>query len=148
MERVKIRLVYPSLEDPNEYEVESVWTKKVGNTFEIDNIPFFAKNIALGDVVSCEWDDDDMSYYFDELIEVSGNSTVRLLPVSSDYIKEIGISLEKLGCSWESIENGNLIAVNIPRNVDYEIIRNFIIENKLISDYQEACLGHIHPPNA
>jgi hypothetical protein len=33
---------------------ESIWVKPVENNFQVANIPFFAPNIAFGDIISGE----------------------------------------------------------------------------------------------
>ena len=137
----KIRLVFESDDDPAEFKIESVWARRSGDEYIIDNIPFFAKNLALGDVISVEWDEDDEAYYFDKLIRPSGNSVVRISPKDRSLTEKIGQEIVQLACEWESIENGNLIAINIPAVVDYDNIKRYITDSNDIVDYQEACLG-------
>lgn len=74
--RIKVFFVQQVNED--EYETESLWCKADGSNFIIDNIPFVAKRISLGDIIEVEYDDDDEQYYFEDFIENSGNSTVRI----------------------------------------------------------------------
>jgi hypothetical protein len=49
---VKIIIPYHDLE--GDLANETVWTKKVGNYYEINNIPFFAPNISFEDIVDAE----------------------------------------------------------------------------------------------
>ncbi|MBK6840597.1 MAG: DUF4265 domain-containing protein [Bacteroidetes bacterium] len=103
-------LVY---DDEGTYKIESVWATKVGENYKIVNIPFFAKNLALGDIVSVEKDNGDL--YFDTLIEPSGNSVVRLMIFDENNVESVGADLVKLGCGWEGSHIKNLITVNIPK---------------------------------
>lgn len=134
----KIFLVY---KDGNEYKVESVWATKVGEFYRIDNIPFFAKNIASGDIVSVE--NDEGQLYFDELIQASGNSVVRIVFFDEKNIPQVTKELEKMGCNWEGSHSSNLISVDIPKSVSYESVKSYLIKGRQdgLFDYQEACLG-------
>jgi Domain of unknown function (DUF4265) len=64
MSNSKILLTYKN--DEGGYSIESVWATKEGEYYRINNIPFFAPNIALDDLVSAE--EDDGALYFDSLI--------------------------------------------------------------------------------
>ncbi|QEC76288.1 DUF4265 domain-containing protein [Mucilaginibacter ginsenosidivorax] len=134
----KVLLVY---KDEENYQIESVWSTKVGNYYRIDNIPFFAKNIAPGDIVSIQ--DDDGQLFFDELIEASGNSVVRIIFFSENDITRVTKELEMLGCNWEGSHLNKLISIEIPKSIPYGIVKKYL-EHGLkagIFDYQEACLG-------
>lgn len=61
------------------FETESLWCTKDGDHFVIDNIPFIAKGISLGDIIKVEYDVDEQIYYFDYFVTFSGNSTVRII---------------------------------------------------------------------
>src|SRR5687767_6137651 len=71
----KVHFVYSGLEGT--IETESMWAEKFGNYYKIMNVPFFAPNIAYGDIVKVE--DDDGVLYFDELFEESGHSTIQMI---------------------------------------------------------------------
>lgn len=144
--RIKINIAYKIGED--NYGVESLWTIKSGNFYKLDNIPFFVYNLAYGDIVAIEEDNEEK--WFDELIESSENSLVQLeLEKDSDdsaYKKEVGERFEALGCDWEGMKNSNRIGVNIPKEIDYLEIKKEL-ENGLIAgawDYKEACLSDTH----
>jgi len=141
MKHYKVLFVYPDDYQPSEYKIESLWSEKIGDLFKVDNIPFFAKNIAVGDIIKVEYDEEDKSYYFDELVEASGNSVIRIVPLDKSISDEIGKELLSLGCDWESLENGNLIAVHVPKEVPYEKVKSYLDEGSERVDYQEACLG-------
>jgi len=46
----------------NEFETESLWCKKEGDYFIIDNIPFIARRVALGDTIKAEYDEEDKAF--------------------------------------------------------------------------------------
>lgn len=57
-----------------EFETETIWCEVDGENFVVDNIPFVAKGISSGDIISAEYDTDDEMYYFEDIIKTSGNS--------------------------------------------------------------------------
>lgn len=137
--RVKILLTY---KDETEYKVERVWATKLGNYYRIDNIPFFAKNVALGDVVSVE-EDESKDLFFDRLIESSGNSVIQMIIFDERSVGEVGKHLESLGCGWEGSHIANYISVNVPKDVSYSKVKSFLDEGEKQGkwEYREACLG-------
>ena len=137
----KVLFVYPDDHEVSEFKIESLWSEKIGDLYRIDNIPFFVKNIAVDDIVKVEYDNEEKSLYFDEFVESSGNSVVRIVPFDKSTSEKIGKELLNLGCDWESLENDNLIAVHIPKTVPYEQIKNYLDESSEKIDYQESCLG-------
>jgi hypothetical protein len=141
MKSEKIFFVYPIAGSPDEYYIESLWAEKFGEYFKVDNIPFYIKNIAVGDVVSAEFDEEEKIFYFDELVKASGNSVIRIVPSSMSKIDTIGSQLVALGCHWESMKDQPLIAVHIPKEVSYEKVKSYLDTNTEIFDYEEACLG-------
>ena len=64
--------------DENKYETESLWCKVEDNLFIVDNIPFIAERVSLGDTIEVEFDEDDKQYYFEDFVASSGNTTVRI----------------------------------------------------------------------
>ncbi len=129
----------------NEYETESLWCKVENNFFVIDNIPFVAERVSLGDTIEAEFDEDDKQYYFEDYIANSGNTTVRIY-VYNDYegkIDEIRNNLKKEGCDTEVFLERNIIAVNVPRVVSYKPVKQYLEggEGSLWS-YEESCLEH------
>ena len=126
------------------YETESLWCIKTGEYLKIDNIPFVAKRVALGDIIKAEFDKSDGLYYFESFVEVSGNSTVRLYFNDGSKIQSTADDLTKMGCKGEILPQKNILAINIPKEVLYLPIKNFLeagfLEGK--RDYEEACLCH------
>ncbi len=141
MNKEKILLIY---KNGNEYEVESVWAHKESKGYIIDNIPFFATSISLGDMVSVDYEDGVL--YFDTLIEESGSSTINLVSYQDATQKDIGIGFEELGCDWEGSHIPSYISINIPKNISYLSIKNFLEEGveKRLWDYKEACISVHH----
>ncbi len=138
----KILLVYKDFDDV--FQIESVWAEKMDEYYRIVNIPFFAKNVAYGDIVAVE--NDGGSLYFDSLIKPSGHSTIQMIINDPNELKGIGNTLVSMGCDWEESHIKGYISIDIPKNVDYTQIRKYLEEglsqNKW--DYREACLSDEH----
>ncbi|NLR95040.1 DUF4265 domain-containing protein [Flammeovirga agarivorans] len=143
MKSVKIKLVVEG--EDNNYIIENVWANKEGNYYRIDNIPFYASNIALGDLVSVEYDSEEDALYFEDFIEVSGNSVIRIIFFKLELKDKICNELEELGCLWEGSDKQSLISVSIGKDLDYNDIMNYIKNQFNIGniDYEEACIEHI-----
>jgi hypothetical protein len=127
-----------------EFETESLWCTKVGDYYVIDNIPFIAKRVSLGDTIKAEYDKDDKAYYFDDFIDVSGNSTVRIYFEDESIIEEVREQLKKYGCESEAFLARKLVAVNIPKAVNYKPVKDYLEkgEDNGLWTYEESCLAH------
>jgi|SRR6516225_2456913 hypothetical protein len=62
---------------PSSQEWEQMYAWPIGNGFRIDNVPFFAKNVAVGDIVSAIKTDKGW-YMLDRVLTRSGHSTFRI----------------------------------------------------------------------
>jgi hypothetical protein len=74
-ERSKLRFRFQNA--AGEDETETMWVIKRDDGYEIDNIPFYVKELALGDVVDAKPDASGVLWY-SELIRPSGHSTIHL----------------------------------------------------------------------
>lgn len=129
----------------NQFETESLWCAKTNEDYYIvDNIPFVAKRISLGDTVKAVWDEDDNAYYFEDFIAVSGNSTLRVYFSNADDIAMIRKEIENFSCESEAFLARNLIAINVPENVNYLPLKEYLDagERKGKWTYEESCLMH------
>ncbi len=129
----------------NEFETESLWCKeKNDNTYVVDNIPFIAKRISLGDTIKAEYDKDEKAFYFDDFVSVSGNTTVRLYFEIENWIEEAREKLKDFGCDTEVFLSRKILAVNVPHDVDYKPIKEYLDEGEQKGkwSYEESCLAH------
>ncbi|NME72760.1 DUF4265 domain-containing protein [Flammeovirga aprica] len=142
MKSYKINLVVEGVDDT--FFIESVWAEKEGDHYRIDNIPFYASNIALGDLVSVEYDSEEDALYFEDFIKVSGNSVIRIIFFKLELKDKICNALEQMGCLWEGSDKQSLISVSIGKDLDYDDIMNYIKNQFSLGniDYEEACIGH------
>ena len=133
-------------DDSESTEIESVWAIPIDNGYKIDNIPFYAREIALGDIVSARPDADSM-LRFEELVEPSQHSTVRLwFAVGSEgEVPRVRQELRQMGCSSERSDLNRLVAVDIPPSVVYAQIHTRLskYEQEGLREFEEACLGKL-----
>ena len=141
-EHVKLFLDYP-VGDSGESEIESLWALPVGKGFKLDNIPFYARGVSFGDVVSAE--EVEGCLCMTELLEPSGHSTVRLWFASEQEVQPARETLKSMGCSSEVSDQPRLVALDIPPAISYEDIRAYLDEGESNGkwDYEEACLGFL-----
>lgn len=101
-------------------EVESVWALPRQEGYELDNIPFYAKGVALGDIVSAETEDDGALVYR-RVVSRGGHSTYRICLLSpgpddpqgtTDYLRERGLGVE--------LDLPGLLAIDVPPDVSLE----------------------------
>lgn len=140
---IKVAFVQKVGED--EYETETMWCDIVdNNNYMIDNIPMIAKNISLGDIIEVEYDSDEERYYFESLVLASGNSTVRIFVYRDEDIEPTKKWLEENKCESEILRQRNIIAVNIPKEIDYSPVKKYLDdgEAKEVWTYEESCLEH------
>lgn len=137
---IKIKFVYYDIE--GKLAVESVWAEKENGFYRIKNIPFFTPNIAYDDLVSVEVDDEEL--FFEDIIEMSGNSTLQIIIYNIEDIKTITSIIENFKCGWEGSHLDGYISVNVPKKVDYKNVKEYLESMLLLKklDYKEACLSH------
>ena len=128
-----------------QYETESIWCDKVGDDFVVDNIPFIARNISLGDTVKAEYDKEDGVYYFEDFEAESGNTTLRIRFEDVGEIENIRQLLnDNYGCETEVLLQRKLVAVNVPKDIQYRPIKDFLDNGEKEGKwaYEESCLAH------
>ena len=138
VERVKILFDF---EEDGRIQVESMWAVPVENGYRIDNIPFYAREVACEDIVSADLDSDG-ALHFVAIVEASGHSTVRLLFANEKDAIEVRESLRNMGCPSE-LDLPRLAAVDIPPSIPYGRILAYLdqLEREAVLEYEEACLG-------
>lgn len=122
-----------------------MWCQRSGEYYILDNIPFIAKNISYGDTFAAEYDDTDGKYYFDHLVEESGNSTIRVLVFDKKEYQEVIEELhEKFKLETEELEVKNIIIINVEKDQEYRPIWEYLRfgEDNGRFTFQESCLAH------
>jgi Domain of unknown function (DUF4265) len=143
----KIKILFVYKDDDDEYQKEGLWGIPHGEYFKIVNIPFLISNIAWGDIVSVELEDGE--WFFDELIESSGHSTIQIAIFDQKNVLPSGDKFIALGCSWEGSHLPRLISVDIPKELDYVKIKKELMDGLEagVWEFREASLGDRHRYN-
>lgn len=139
------KIVIDYLDKNNELSKELIWGEMYKtDQYFVRSIPFFAPNLSFDDLIQVEIDDETL--YFDDLIKPSNNSTLRIIFFNNDIkcIEEILTTLESYLCGWEGFEGGLYYAINIPKKVDYALIKKYLDNRKDFLDYEESCLSDKH----
>jgi hypothetical protein len=125
-------------------DYEELWTTPLGEgLFRVENIPFFARGIARGDIVSAGVEDEDL--IFQEVAEQSGHSTIRLIVYNEHAVPAIVERFLNQGCDAETTFT-KLVALDVPPEVSMETIKEKLDLGYTQGqwDYEEACI--YHPP--
>lgn len=139
-ERTRIRIPFTNSEGAE--EIETLWAIPREDGYELDNIPFHAQDLALGDVVSARPDEHGALRHA-ELVRPSGHSTIQLWFARPEDVEPIRETLRQRGCASELSELPRLVAVDVPPEVPYPPLKAFLDEEERNGrfEYQEACLG-------
>lgn len=125
------------------YLRESIWAAPLADeTYEVASIPFFADDVALGDVVQASEDPEEDGVFFDQLTRESGNSLIRVELADEDELSRLAAQLRGMGCETESLST--LLAVNIPAQVSYAPILKLLMQGHESAGWgvEEAVLCH------
>src|ERR1700761_6335208 len=60
------------------WETETLLCSRKDESFELAKPPFYAKQLAVGDLIKAEFSQEEGVYYIDHKIEGFGNSTIQL----------------------------------------------------------------------
>ncbi len=136
-----VKLLFEVEREDGSVDIESVWAVPVAEGYKIDNIPFYAKEVACNDVVSAATDEDGALRYTG-LSVASGHSTIRLWFADESNVAPVREHLRGMGCSSE-LDLSRLVAVDVPPSVAYPDVRAYLDEQEAagIFEYEEACLG-------
>jgi Domain of unknown function (DUF4265) len=122
--------------------VESLWAQPGANPGEcrIDNIPFFARDVTIGDVVTVR--EEEGCNWFESLARPSRNSLIRVIFFDPARVEKVTASLIARGCSTEYLRDYDLLAVSIPESVSLVDIQAYLRSEASAGtiDYEEPVL--------
>ena len=96
---------------------ELIWcTLRENGTYLVDNIPFYAPNISLGDEIRVETQNDEL--WFEELVNPSKNTTIRVFARKKSFGPSIIPRMQSFGGHTEKMEGVDLVAVSFPPTAD------------------------------
>lgn len=90
---------------------EQLYAWPTSDGYELDNVPFFVKGLAVGDVVAASMADGGR-LAFDRVVKRSGHSTFRIWLTEPTAIRVLD-DLRRLGCAAE-VTLERLIAIDVP----------------------------------
>lgn len=144
-----VKLIIPLEQDEDGYPPagsERLWAFQVGEgRYKIDNIPFFARDLALGDIVSAIHEEgaEEGVLRYQQVLQPSGHSTFRILIQDESEVPEVCRLLEQLGCGTERSHLPRLVAIDIPPSVSLEAVREALAPGCAQDrwEHEESCLG-------
>lgn len=149
MTEKQAKIIFPLVQDEDGYppfDSESLWVSVGENKNEgrLENIPFFAGNVAYGDIVRVEKESDG-ACVFNSVVQRSKHSTVRVILLSDapEVEHRLKQGLRTVGCSWEKSNSSSLFAVDVPPAVKISNLLNFLNQGEDAErwEYEEAYLS-------
>lgn len=130
-------------------DVETLWAYDLGdNRYKLDNTPFYAYGVSLGDTVLAPHNADEGRPAFDRVLSKSGNRTIRVAfepPVEpgnpSDHVLQ---RLVQLGCQYEGA-NPRYIAITVPPEVDLSAVASCLVECQANWEHADPTYEELHP---
>jgi len=117
-----------------------------GDQYELGNVPWFARNVAFGDRVRAELDDDGV-LVATERVGWSGRYTIRVIPLgdepAQDLVGRVIREFAALGASCESaLPSFRLVALDIPWDADLSRIKGLLMAGETDGrwGYEEGCV--------
>lgn len=135
-----IALVYLE-ETEHTYLTEMVEAVPEGEGYRLTTIPFFAKHLALHDLIAVE--EEEGVHYFEELLVKSGHSVIRVLFADEATRLASTPLMEQFGVQAYQYADSVLVAFDVPAQVAYEPFEGFLQQGEAqqLWEYEEACLG-------
>jgi len=132
-----------------EHTVETMWAMIIDENagiYELNSIPFYAPNLACGDIISAAYDEDEEMLCYKETVSYSGNSTVQVIIYDKEMVtNDVRDIFQALGCISEKFSEGYFV-MDISVDINYAPVRTKLNELSAagILDYAEPCLSAAH----
>jgi len=122
---------------------ESLWAEELGDgLYKVDNIPFFVKGIAPGDLIRAQ-ESEEMKIFL--VVTMAGTSSVfRIYVHDESKVQESRNAFRSLGIDSELSHIPNLFAIEVPGTVEIRPILDLLMNGKGSGawDFQEGALRH------
>ncbi len=130
-------------------DVETLWAESLGDDrYRLDNSPFYAYSVSWEDVVYAPFDPDQEFPTFKEVLEKSGNRTVRIIfDAPYDEGNQSLVLLENLtaiGCSYEGATK-SYISLNIPAATDLSECISMLIDSGCQWEHADPTHSELYP---
>jgi hypothetical protein len=126
----RVKVLFRLEKDEDGYppvEVESLWGIRRSDGIELDNIPFFAKGVALGDIVESTTAGDG-ALEFESVVRRGGHSTFRILLLKKHPADPRRTMDELIAKGLSVEEDAGLLAVDVPPDVPLGPIRDYLFD--------------------
>jgi Domain of unknown function (DUF4265) len=122
-------------EEDGSANVETLWAFDLGeDRYRLDNSPFYAYSVSVGDVVYAPIDPDEGRATSSRVLEKSGNRTVRVIldpPVADGNSSDVVVKeLLDLGCSYEGA-NPTYLCIVIPPESDFAAVCSLLTSREV-----------------
>lgn len=150
--RPTVKALFRVANDNGSSKVETLWAYDLGDDrYKINNLPFYAYSVSVGDIVYAPVDPEDGRPTFQKVLSKSGNRTVRVVfdpPTEpSNRSDEVLKGLVALGCSYEGA-NPKYVAVNIPPVVDLNSVRDYLVKCDVQWEHADPTYAELYPSDA
>ena len=113
----------------SELASESAWvTPLEGGRYRLENAPWFAREVACGDIVTAR-PDEDGDLWFRKVVERSGRSVFRVI-VRAEGVGLAALprwrELEAMGCAFEELAEMSLWAIDVPKEADLDAVTDLL----------------------
>ena len=130
---------------------ESLWVIPLEEgLFQVDNTPFFAWDLALGDVVAAV--PEEGVWRFKQVVRRAGHATLRLLFYDVAEVPAVIERFTALGCLSERSHIPGLVALDVPPSTSWAKVKRLLTEGEAAErwGYEEARLPNeaSHPVGA
>jgi Domain of unknown function (DUF4265) len=146
------KVLFRVVEEDGSANIETLWAFDLGDDrYRLDNSPFFAYSISVGDIVHAPVDAQEGRPTFSSVLEKSGNRTVRVIldpPLangnsSDDLIRE----LLAIGCTYEGA-NPSYLCIIIPQEADFDGVCRRLTALDIEWEHADPAYVELHPDGA
>ena len=143
MSHSHVKIKFPLEQDESGYPPESseaMWAIPLGEgRYAIDNIPFYAKLVSDGDIVSASVIDGEL--IFEKILELSRNCTIRIVTLDDSDGSEVRKALEAIGCKIEGSGTYGFFSTSFDKGL-YPRVIDMVTElyERGVIDYEESSL--------
>lgn len=123
--------------------LECMWCKRnTDSTFTIENIPFYARDVSMGDVIAVERRNGEL--WFNGVVERSANTTVRIIGMRKKPFDEIISKVQSFGGTTEGMEGREFAAVSFPSSADLAAAFEFLDRESAAENlgFEESCVRY------
>jgi hypothetical protein len=148
-QRIKIQFwLEPDEDGYPPARAEGLWAVQLDvDLARLDNIPWFARGVADGDIVRFTTDADGQHWYT-ETEQWSGNCTIRVVPAVDGHLRSsrqaVLDAFAALGVEGEGLnEQWPIVALSVPPDADLYRINRLLVEGEAEGrwHYEEGCIG-------